>query len=256
MKNPEHIEALDIAKHAKLRVKPNPDFVHARELNLAAITLAELSATACNFPIVFIPTTESGLQRPVALFGLRPGENVYYDQAGWDSTYHPLVIQRHPFTIGWDDRSDDAKTLAPCINRNSAFVGEEEGIALFKEDGSETDFLRSRFQMLQEIFEGEKFTENFMRKLTALELLMPLDIILQPEGDEPRKVTGMSTIDERKLKALTPEQLTELHKDDFLPACYVILGSMFQLHKLIKLRHDKGVERLAGYRIELQGQVQ
>lgn len=256
MKNPAHIEALDVAKHARLRVKPNPDFVHAKDLNLAAVTLAELSATACNFPIVFIPTTENAPQRPVALFGLRPGENVYYGKDGWDSTYHPLVIQRHPFAIGWDDRSDDAKTLAPCINRNSPFVSEEEGIAMFKEDGSETDFLRSRFQMLQEIFEGEKFTESFMRKLTELQLLVPLEVIVQPEGGEPRRITGMSTVDERKLKALTPEQVVELQQQDFLPAAYIILGSLFQLHKLIKLRHDKGVERLQNYRIEVQGQAQ
>jgi hypothetical protein len=250
MKNPEHIQALDNSKHAKLRVKPNPDFAQAKDLNLAAVTLAELSATASNFPIVFIATTETSLQRPVALFGLRPGENVYYGENGWDSTYHPLVVQRHPFVIGWDDREGEGTRLAPCINVNSPFVSEEEGIAMFREDGEPTDFLKSRFQLLQEIFEGEKFTENFARKLAELDLLVPLQVVVQPEGGEPRKVTGMSTLDERKLKALTPEQVAELHQQDFLAAAYIILGSLFQLHKLVKLRHDKGVERLSGYRIE------
>jgi hypothetical protein len=255
MKNPDHIEALDLQKHAKLRIKPNLDAGHAREVNLAAVTLAELSATACNFPIVFIPAPDnsaSKLQRPVALFGLRPGENVYYGAQSWDSTYFPLVIQRHPFVIGWDDRGGegDGKTLAPCLNRRSDLVSEDEGIALFKPTGEETDFLQSRFQLLQEIFEGERFTEGFMRKITELDLLVPITVIVQPENGEPRRVTGMSTLDELKLKALTPEQVQELHKLDYLPACYVILGSLFQLHKLMKLRHDKGVERLQNYRIE------
>jgi hypothetical protein len=267
MKNPDNIEALDNQKHAKLRIKPNTDFVHARNLNLAAVTLAELSATACNFPIVFIPSPdfrntdansaeaespEKRMQRPVAMFGLRPGENAYYGTENWDSTYHPLVIQRHPFVIGWDDRAGDGKTLAPCLNRNSNFISEEEGIALFTPTGEETDFLKNRIQMLQEIFEGERFTEAFMRKVTELDLLIPIEVIVQPEGEgaEPRKVTGMSTLDERKLKALTPAQLQELHQLDFLPALYIILGSMFQLHKMLKLRHDKGIERLQGYRIE------
>jgi hypothetical protein len=255
MKNPDHIEALDIQKHAKLRIKPNPDAAHARELNLAAVTLAELSATACNFPIVFIPAPESSaskVQRPVALFGLRPGENVYYGTESWDGTYYPLVIQRHPFVIGWDDRDGegDGKTLAPCLNRRSDLVSEDEGIALFKPTGEETDFLQSRFQLLQEIFEGERFTEGFMRKIMELDLLVPITVIVQPENGEPRRVTGMSTLDERKLKTLTPEQVQELHQLDYLPACYVILGSLFQLHKLMKLRHEKGVERLQNYRIE------
>lgn len=250
MKNPDNIEALDLEKHRNLRVKPNPDFVHAKELNLAAITQGEIGATACNFPIVFIPNPDTKLLRPVALFGLRPGENVYYGKDGWDTTYHPLVIQRHPFVIGWDDRAGDGKTLAPCLNRNSPFISEAEGIALFKPSGEETDFLQSRFQLLQEIFEGERFTETFARRIGELGLLIPLEIIVQPEQGEPRRVTGMYALDERKLKALTPEQVQELHQQDMLPACYIILGSLFQLHKLMKLRHDKGIERLQSYRIE------
>ena len=46
------------------------------------------------------------------------------------------------------------------------------------------------------------------------------------------------------------EQLLELHQLDFLPACYIILASQFQLHNLIKLRNRKTGE-VVNYRIDL-----
>lgn len=249
-KNPPNIESVDKERHGKLRVKPNPDFAHAKELNLAAISLGELSATVANFPVVFITAPDSNRLRPMALFGLRPGENVYYGAESWATTYHPLVVQRHPFVIGWDEKADDDKTLTACLLRNSPFLSEEEGIALFTPEGEQTDFLRSHYQLLLEILEGEKFTERFMQKVQAMGLLVPFEVLIQSENGEGRKLTGMHTIDERKMKQLTPEQVQELHASDFLAPCYLILSSLFQLHKLMRLRHDKGVERIAGYRIE------
>lgn len=252
MKNINNVETVDKTRHAKLRVKPNADFAHAKEMNLAAISMGELSACTCNFPVVFIQNPENQQVRPVAMFGLRPGENVYYNADGWDSTYVPLLIQRHPFVIGFDDRSDDPKLLGTCLHRNSPFLSESEGVALFTPEGAETDYLQSRHLMMRDIFEGEKYTDQFVRKLQELGLLAPLEIIVQPESGELRRVAGIMTVSERKLRELTEAQLQELHKADFLPACYVILGSVFQLHRLMYLRNKKGIERIVNYRIDLE----
>ena len=50
-------------------------------------------------------------------------------------------------------------------------------------------------------------------------------------------------------------QVQELYKADFLPACYVILGSIFQLHRLMYLRNKKDFERIVNYRIDLEPQA-
>lgn len=252
MQNSNNVATVDKSRHSKVRIKPNPDFVHAKDFNLVGVTLGELSACTSNYPVMFIQNPDNKQFRLVAMLGLRPGENMYYGKDGWDCTYVPLSIQRHPFVIGFDDRVDDNRQLATCLDGNSAFINEKEGLPLFNEAGEETDFMQSRHRMIAQIFEGEKFTERFTNKLTELDLLAPFELIMRPQGGEVRKVTGMHTVSERKLKELQPEQLQELHKLDFLPACYIILGSVFQLHQLMKLRNRKGDEQVADYRIELQ----
>lgn len=255
MKNYDHMETVDKSRHAKLRVKQSQDFGHAKTFNLAAVSLAELSAVAANYPIVFIQNPDNKEYRPVAMFGLRPGENDFYVEKGWDATYIPLMIQRHPFLIGFDDRVEDSNTLTICLDKNSTLFSEDEGIAMFTEAGEETDYLNSRKNLLSAIFEGEKITDKFTQKVTELGLLVPLELLLQPQEGEPRKVSGMFTIDERKMRALTAEQVTELHTLDFLPACYIIMCSLFQMHELMRLRNLKSGE-LCNYRIELQTQDQ
>jgi hypothetical protein len=250
MKNPAHVVTLTKDKHANLRVKPNVDFAHAKELNLAAVMITELSATAANFPIVFIQHPESKMIRPVAMFGLRPGENYYYGAEGWDATYVPLLIQRHPFLIGANDADPDSKKLTMCLDRTSPFLSETDGIPLFDASGNGTDFLNFRNQMLTEIFEGERITEQFTRKIMELGLLKPFEILVQGLDAQTRKVSGMLTFDDAKLRQLPDAQVLELNKLDFLAACYVIYGSLFQIHRMMQVRNRKMVEQLS-YRIEL-----
>jgi hypothetical protein len=160
------------------------------------------------------------------------------------------MVQRHPFLIGFDDRDENSKTLTMCLDKNSPFLSEEDGIAMFTEAGEETDYLKSRNMLLGETFEGEKMSEQFTQKLVAMKLLTPLELILQPQNGEVRKVAGMYTIDERILGELNAEQLQEMHKLGFLAACNIILASVFQVHRLMKLRNQKSDE-VANYRIEL-----
>jgi len=251
MKNNENVETVDKSKHAKLRVKLNPDLAHAKELNLVAITLGELSACTCNFPIVFIQNPNSKNFFPIAMFGLRAGENVYYGKDGWESSYMPMLVQREPFLIGFDDRKEDSTDVTTCLDMKSPYLSEVEGIAMFTPDGEETDYLKSRHQMLAAIFEGEKVTARYCAKLAELNLLSPLELVIQPQDGELRRITGIYSIDERKLKELTPEQVNELHSLDYLPACYIMLGSVFQLNKLIRLRNEKGGEQIVNFKIEI-----
>jgi len=252
MKNFDNVETVDKDRHANLRVKPNPDFFHAKAMNLSAVTLGELSACTGNFPVVFLQNADTKVFIPVAMFGLRTNENIYYNEAGWDSSYVPMMIQQAPFVIGYDDRKEESsQDLTICLDKKSPYLSDVEGIALFTPAGEETDYLKNRNQLLSAIFEGEKLTSQFTRKIVELGLLSPIEVILQPANGEIRKVTGLHSLNEQKLKALTPAQLQELHSLDFLPACYIILGSMFQLHRLIKLRNDKSDEKIVNFRIDV-----
>lgn len=64
----------------------------------------------------------------------------------------------------------------------------------------------------------------------------------------------MQTVSERKLRALDSGKLAELQSLDFLAACYLILGSTYQFHRVIRLHNQKGNDRIVGLRLDLQSQ--
>lgn len=250
MKNAANIQTIDKAKHSKLRLKPNPDFVHSKDSNLVAVTLSELGACVSNFPVILIQNPEDKRYMLAALLGLRAGENMLYNQKGWEGTYVPMAIVRHPFVIGFNDKKPESEEFTTCIDINHPFLNEDEGMPLFTEAGEETDFLKSRHQVLHNIFEAEKLTERFIQKLLELDLLTTVELVLQDDKNELRKVAGVLTVNEIKLKSLTTEQLQDLHNQDFLPACYLMLVSLYQINQLIKLSNAKGTERITAFQIE------
>ena len=70
-KPPGNIQTVAYSKHATLKVKPNPGFVHAKDRNLAAVNLSELGICASNYPLVFIPNPENKRFMLMAILGLR-----------------------------------------------------------------------------------------------------------------------------------------------------------------------------------------
>ncbi|MEY4641765.1 MAG: hypothetical protein RLZZ227_1759 [Pseudomonadota bacterium] len=250
--NPSHIETVDFSKHAKLKVKPNAAFPHGKDRNLVAINVSELGICSSTFPLVFIQNPADKRYLLMAMLGLKHGENVYYGEQFWESTYVPLAIQRHPFIVGFDDRVADVDQVATCLELDSPLVNESEGLPLFDADGKDSEFLRSRRQMLNSMFDGGKYTEAFIDRLVELDLIVSLDIVLQTQNGPPAKIAGLFTVDEAKLKTLSAEQLKDLQTRDYLAPCHLMLVSLYQLNQLIRRRNRQGGdEQITGFRIEL-----
>ena len=77
-----------------------------------------------------------------------------------------------------------------------------------------------------------------------------------PATAVPDPVALQKDAEERKLRELKPEVVQELFGTEFLAACYLILASLFQLHKLMQLRTRQGIEAIANYRIDVDPQPQ
>jgi hypothetical protein len=256
-KNPANVQTVDFSRHGKLKVKTHPGYAHAKARHLAAVNVSELGIASSNFPVVFVQNPRDQRYMLMAMLGLKGGENIYYGDEYWESTYVPMAIQRHPFVVGYDDRVQDAAQLAACIEIDSACVGEKDGIPLYNADGTSSDLLRNVQQMLGLMFEAGKFTEQFVDKLRELDLIASFDLSLQAQNGEFNRVTGMHTINEAKLKALSGEQLKDLQSRDFLAPCHLMLVSLYQLNQLIRLRNRKGVrDQVTSYRIEFASEKQ
>jgi hypothetical protein len=249
-KNPPNIQTADFARHGKLKLKPHPGFPHAKDRNLAAVNVSELGTSCGNFPIVIAQYPENKRMVLMAMLGLKAGENVFFGDEYWESTYVPLAIQRHPFIVGIDERVKDTIQLATCLEVDSKCLNETDGLPLFNADGTQSEVLRSADQMLHSMFDAGAVTERFIEKLQELDLVTPLVIVLQSPRGELNRVTGLSTIDENKLKALSGEQLKDLQNQDFLAACYLMLVSLYQLRQLIRLRNRKGGEQITNFKLE------
>lgn len=254
-RNPANVQTIDASRHGKLKLKPDPGFGHAKTRHLVAVNVSELGSCISNFPVVLVPHPSDGRQTLMAMFGLRNGENMFHGDEFWDSTYVPLGVQRHPFIVGLDDRKEE-RQLTTCLEIDSACLNEQDGMALYNADGTETELLGSAHKMLATMFEYGKFTESFIQKLQELGLIVPFDLALQTQNGNVSRITGLHTIDETKLKALSAEQLKDLQQRDFLAPCYLLLVSLHQLNRLIRQRNRKGGEQILNFKIEFGGNQQ
>lgn len=254
-KNPANIQTVDFSRHGKLKLKPHSGFLHARDSNLAAVNISELGRSIGNFPVVLARNPNDQRLVLMAMLGLKGGENSYFGEQFWESTYVPLAIQRHPFIVGLDERAAETTQLATCLEIDSACLNEKEGLPLFNADGTESEVLVHANQLLRNMFESGKFTEEFIEKLQELELVVPFNIDLQSQRGEVNRITGLYTIDENRLKALSAEQLKDLQNRDYLAPCHLMLVSLYQLNQLIRLRNRKGGEQITNFRLDFPNET-
>lgn len=249
-KNPDNVQTLDYARHGALRVRQDPGYAHARDSNIVAIVLPELGDCASNFPLAFLRNPDDQRYTLAALLGLGKGDNVYFGEQFWSSTHVPLSIQRYPFLIGFDDKAtEDNAPLVPCIIADSPLVSSKEGLALYNGEGKDSEFLQGRMRLLRTLWDGEQQTRQFINRLMELDLFVPLDIELLQQKGEARKVGGLYTIDEARLKALDAETLKSLMDMNFLAPCHMILTSLYQLKHMIRQRNRKGREQIVNFRV-------
>ena len=61
------------------------------------------------YPILFCKDPESGQFYPTALFGFEKNQNLFLNEEGWDASYIPMMIKRHPFLIGFSGGSRERR---------------------------------------------------------------------------------------------------------------------------------------------------
>ena len=81
-------------------------------------------------------------------------------------------------------------------------------------------------------------TQRFIQKVVELELLDAIQIRLTYKDGQQRNVTGMYSINEKRLMELPEEKVLELHKQGFLGALYAVMMSLGQLNRLVELSND------------------
>lgn len=224
---------LDRVVHQKLRVRDDVARSVCRSITMCAVSLGEIPRLVIEYPLAFTKNPETGEYMCVVLFGVDPTQNLFWRDDRWNSELLPLNVARQPLavaTVAFEGRPD----LVTCIDVENPGVQESAGERLFDDEGKETPYLRYKLSALSELVEGEQLAKRFAARLAELALIRPIQIELKTPGGEPRRVTGLHSIDEPKLRTLDGAALAELNSIGYLHAMYAMLSSLAHLQILAR----------------------
>jgi hypothetical protein len=239
--------AIKKEKHQNLKVSQKRNLAHVANQHIITITAAEYAQASASFPIVLVKNPDSPRYRSVAMLGLEAGENLYIQDEKWSGLTVPQSIGMAPFALGLDP--DKENTLTACVDVDSEFVGEDKDLALFEAEGKESELLTNVQNSLGRLYESEKMTENFIKELEENDLLQELELKIDLSTGEKKKLTGLFTINEDKIKSLADDKVLDFHKRGLFVPIYAMLGSLGQINRLVQLRNLTGKDQIANIQI-------
>jgi len=229
-----------------IKLASKRDLAHIDKQHIVSITAAEYAPASSSFPVIFVKG-EADRYRSVAMLGLEAGENLYYKDNEWSGLALPQSAGMSPFSLGIDPEKEN--TLTACIDLDSQFVGEDKDLALFEADGKESELLINVQKSLGRLYENEKRTESFIKELSDNDLLQEIELNIDFSTGEKKKLTGMFTINEEKLKLLSDEKVLAFHKRALFVPIYSMLSSLSQIKRLVQLRNLTGQNQITGIEV-------
>lgn len=219
------------------------NFNFVKEQNSVPLLATEIPFAASEYPVIFSATSTPGEYLPLAVLGLKAGQNLFVDANGRSEfRYVPAFIRRYPFVLAGDP---GAETLAVCVDEDSEAVHKDgsSGKRLFEEGGEQTQHLKDVIEFLKDYQFRAEMTKSFCARLHELDLLEPMqaNITFKDHEESNLNLTGFFVVKREKLKAISDEAALELFKKDGLELIYAHLQSLNNLNSLI----TKMSERLA-----------
>jgi hypothetical protein len=232
-------EPLSAEMHGALGVNPvDKPYAFVGSSHVVPMTVTEFAPAALSYPVVFLGDNKL----PVAVMGLRQGENLYVTPAGdfRPEAYIPAYVRRYPFVFA-NDQTQQRMIL--CIDRGAPFITEGGQAPLFV-DGKPSDYVNQAMEFCNNFEQERVRTEAFVKLLTDLDLFEVKEAVFTPRDEngnagQPQKLADYFAVSEEKLKALPAEKLAELRDNGALGQIYAHLISLLGWDRLIALAFDR-----------------
>lgn len=240
-----HVQLNNI-DHADMRIRTEHNTALGDAVMSCPVFPHEFRNVQPHYPIVFSKDGAIGGFRPIALFGLQEGENLFLTQDDdWDAAYIPLAMRIRPFLIGFANDTRGARQMEVHVDLDHPRVSKTEGEAVFLAHGGHTSFLQEIAKLLGEVHTGEQSIAGFSAMLDELELIEPftLDVTLN-DGSQGR-LAGYYIIAEEKLYNLEAEGLGRLQAAGLLQPIYMAVAALSQFRALIDRRNRQIAEARA-----------
>jgi hypothetical protein len=233
------LEPLSSETHAKYRIRTVESAPFLVGQHAIPVTVDEFPLVQRFMPIVF-SVGEDAI--PLALMGLNEGVNVFVGDDGKlveSNFYVPAYIRRYPYMLA--RLRPDAEELSLCFDPTSDAIGPfEEGEALF-ENGQPSEVTKAILAFNETFEQAGQRTQNFMRELKELDLLMDGEVTIQMDGNEqPFIYRGFQMVNEEKLGALRGDQLRKISQSGMLPLLYAHLFSLALMREVFARQAQAG----------------
>jgi hypothetical protein len=226
-RQPQPLSAL---VHADWRLKGG-DVAFAAETPFAPIVVAELSAAARSYPVVF---SAGEVAQPLAILGLER-RNLFVADGQWrEDAYVPAYVRRYPFGF---IATVNPSGFALAIDAASERVAQsgEEGAALF-ENGEPSALTRDAMAFCNAFQAEANATVAFTAALREHDLLIDrrADATL-PDG---RKLglDGFQVIDTERFSNLDDAVVLDWHRKGWLALVHYHLASLERFGALLTLQ--------------------
>lgn len=225
-----HLVELSRQAHGNLRIDPARMGDLAASCHMIPLVVSEFRRAIADFPIILAKSQETGRFSPYALMGLAPGENLFWDGQGLDSSYMPLNLRRLPFFVGADSN-------AVCVDLESPMVGEAGPEGLVGSDGRDTAYFGEIQKILHELLTWKPRTDQFVATLAERDLIAELRLNITLKSGAPLSVTGLYGLDEERFRRLPDDVVAEFRRDGTLDLTYAAMLSTARIQSLIDRRN-------------------
>jgi hypothetical protein len=235
-------QLLDNITHKSLRVITDRSAWYGDDVAATLVFPAEFRRVQQEYPIAFQKSADAGQYEPIALFGFEEGENLYLKPGGWDASYVPLTIERKPFLIGFKAGSEGgvpSEEPVVYVDMDSPRISGTEGVPVFLEHGGQSPYLENITRILHAIHAGHAENRRFSAALSELDLLEPFALEFELREGVSKKLSGLYTLNEERLRALDASALDRLHRAGLLEAIYMVMASIGNFRTLIERKKER-----------------
>jgi hypothetical protein len=230
--------ALDTVLHRDLHLKTGLNAVHKlKPYTSFMISIGEFAEAAREYPILFVRAQPDDKGRdqiaPVAVFGLRAGENLFLKDDAWIGGYIPALLRAYPFTMARIEGSD---RWAMVFDSTWEGFSQTEGTPLFDEKGEATELLNNAHKFVQELENDIERTRLACQRLLELKLLKPMRFDATLASGETLSIDGFLTLDQELFNKLPDATIGEMHRNGLLYMLHMHHMSLNNMRKLLERR--------------------
>lgn len=239
------IEPLTHAKHHRYRFKPTDAHRFLASENAIPLTTHEFWSAQKYYPILFTINQEP---IPIAVMGMRPGDNVFFTRKGKlaEPVYIPAYARRYPFILA-NVNGADGPVLA--FDPTAPNVGELRKGKAFFVDGEVSEYTKEIMEFCGQFDDAACDTKEFLETLIRLDLLIDGEAeFAGPCFEAPMIFQGFRMVDRDRLARLPDASIAELHRNGQLALITAHLSSLSRLEEVFgrQVKRDFELGRVSG----------